>query len=255
MWNYERCQREYATRRRGMGYKRINRQIKLQFDGTVFYWKHWDTVTVEIHPDKFVINRHGWNTKTTHDLIQLATGVYITARGPNLSESGWYVWASHYLKKAHFFEDGDEFGMHGQPLQRRPWRVRKIKQDASRQWRQMRKQLVAKIATRIMIGEFDERGDEYFGKKFVRVPDADECLQAVDAILECTDIIPHELVEPLLIPRPRTAWGRGGEYVRNHDEPYSGMRLLQTSLAAARRAFYKDVKAYYYAYPENDNEQ
>ncbi|HEX6826697.1 MAG TPA: hypothetical protein VF077_10320 [Nitrospiraceae bacterium] len=256
-WTFSELQHHWDKRRTGKDRRTIadcgwnHRREYVEWND---YQKCFDltlhsTVIVKVFPEKYRLNCGGWWTQITKKKIEQWSGAQLGAapwrKRRSIVESEFY-YPRGYGGVPYLFFNGLEIDYSGAVLNPQPFHRYKIKPGASREFTRVRRDVWQRIATRVMIGEFDEREDD-LAKRSDDIPDGETIWQHMQEIAQCTPgvVIDPFLVRPLLVPRPRVIFGRSRHQNRYHsDEPRSGAQLLQSSFGAALRYYHQMNHSY-----------
>jgi len=258
MWNYQKCEKHWAGRRAGKavrtiadcGWSREREYMEFNERDGCFDLTLHSTVIVKVFPDKLRLNCGGWWTQLTRRKIGDWTGVHLGGAPYKLRHKiveDQFLYPHGWSGTPYLFFNGIEIDYGGRVLNPQPYYVKVLKPGASKEFTKVRRAVWERIATRVLIGEFDQRPDDLMTKDNA-VPSACELWQCMQQIAEYEigAVIPREIVDPLLVRRPkkyfgvvRRRWGNHGE-----EELRSGAQLLESSFTAARRYYHYDNYSY-----------
>ena len=252
MWHFEKCERHWAKRRSGYLRRSIadhgwnHHREYMEWNGVenCFDLTLHTTVIVRVFPTKFRLNCGGWWTQLTKKKISEWAGA-------DLNSGPWRLRQRKVLVEVKFirvgsgyypFYNGLEITSDGEVINPQPCHVKKVKPGAAKEFTRVRRAVWERIATRVLIGEFDQREDELH--TCGSVPTSEELWECMTEIaaFDIGGIIPHELVSPLLTQRPKKYFGKPA-HSRSWNRPApeelrTGAQLLESSFVVARQYFH-----------------
>lgn len=231
--NFTQCAAYFAKRKdKTRMWRRYSHNQWIGYDHItgVYLHKHHHTVTVEIHPDDtYKLFIGGWDTVTTWAKMREFVNLPWIKPPPKAEEKHFLLTV---LGKRTPFYDGIHVTRGGVVISEpRPWSERQLKENVAGEFAQLRKRVIGKLP-KFAPDNLEMQMLFAFGNVYTWRMDGRELNNLM------WEIDDNELSHASLLYVPRPTCVFGHERVANPNQ--SPQKLLETSIAAARRACYSD---------------
>jgi hypothetical protein len=240
MWTYHKAEMFYSRKKKCNPYKTIDHS------GRLFYDKENDEYEFQLHRtiiakvnrnNEFTLAANGWTTPLTAGRIREYTSFACHKHRLRSVQNDWVVGRGWSDDGQVVFYDGIKLDQSGRLLSKpKKFKVSRVDREVSQRFSVLNRAIWKKLATRIIIGEFDDEEGP--------TPHAWDILPIVDRVAAYDgEFVPHEMAAPLFCCGERLGPFGRRRYGANN-LPRFGEDAFRIMMGRARKAYYEQYHGY-----------